>query len=61
LLGSVLPSQLIGMVERWNTGKIGLGILQYWVNVNIGHALKLRTDKFPQEPNIPSFLYSIIP
>ncbi len=25
----------IGMVECWNIGKMGLGILQYWVNGKI--------------------------
>jgi len=31
----------IGMVEWWNIGKMGLGILQYWVNGKIRHVDKV--------------------
>jgi hypothetical protein len=32
----------IGMVECWNIGIMGLGILQYWVNSENRHDLKLK-------------------
>jgi hypothetical protein len=49
------------MVEWWNIGKLGLGILPYWIDSNIRLDLIVRTDKILQKPNIPSFHYSIIP
>jgi hypothetical protein len=49
------------MLESWNIGKMGLGILQYWVNDKIRHDFKVKMDNFILKPNIPYFHYSIIP
>jgi hypothetical protein len=49
------------MVEYWIIGKMGFGILQYWVNRKIGLDLKVRIDKILQKPTMPSFHHSIIP
>jgi len=40
--------------------KLGLGILQFLDNGNIGVDLKVRTDKIRQKPAIPSHQYSNI-
>jgi hypothetical protein len=37
-------------LEWWNIGKMGLGILQYWVNGEIGLDLKVGIDKFLKNP-----------
>jgi hypothetical protein len=52
---------LEGMVECWNIGILGLGILSYWLNGNIRLDLNVRTDKILQKPIIPPFHYSIVP
>jgi hypothetical protein len=30
-----IQRQIIGMLESWNVGKMGFGILRYWVNGKI--------------------------
>jgi len=45
----------IGMVECWNIGKMGLGILQYWVNCRIWLDDKVKNDKILLKPTIPLF------
>jgi hypothetical protein len=50
----------IGMIECWNIGKMGIGVLQYWVIDYFRLDLKVRTDKIFQKPTIPSFYYSRI-
>lgn len=50
-----------GMVEYWNIGEMGLGILQYWIHSKIHIYVKFKIDNFLLKPTIPSFHYSIIP
>jgi len=47
------------MVEYWNIGKMGLGVLQYWVNGKIRNVVKFKIDGIHLKPTIPSFHYSI--
>jgi len=46
------------MVEYW---KIGPWDTAIWLNGKIRLDLKVRKDKIPQKPTIPSFHYFIIP
>jgi hypothetical protein len=46
------------MVECWNIGKMGLGILQYWVNGKIRPGDKASDRLYPFEN--PQFHYSIL-
>jgi len=49
------------MVEYWNIGKMGFGILKCWVYGIIVFTIKLKWVKSFKIPTIPSFHYSIIP
>jgi hypothetical protein len=51
------------MMEQWNSGIMGPGIMQCWIN---GHATggiddKIKMANILLKTNIPSFHHSIIP
>ena len=51
------------MVEYWNIGKMGFGILEDWVNGVIVLTIKLKMDNILQKTHdsiIPQFHYSMI-
>ena len=50
-----------GMLECWNTGKMGLRMQQQWINGKMHLDAMLKMDSFRWKPTIPSFHYSIIP
>jgi hypothetical protein len=50
------------MMECWNIGKVGLGILQYWVNSKIQLYDKVKNGKYPLKTHfsiVPLFHYSM--
>jgi len=49
------------MLECWNIGKMGFGILSCWVNGNNRFGDKIKMDNILLKTTIPSFHYSIIP
>jgi hypothetical protein len=51
----------IRMMEYWKIGKMGRGILKYWVNGKLRLDAKVLNGLYPLKPIIPSFRYSIIP
>jgi hypothetical protein len=51
------------MVECWNIGKMGLGILKYWVNGKIRFDDKVYNGLYPLKTHysiVPLFHYSMI-
>jgi len=51
----------IGMLEYWNIGKMGFGILECWANGIIVLTIKQKLIISFKKLTIPSFHYSIIP
>jgi len=51
----------IGMMERWNSGLMGSGIMQCWINGKIRIHDKIKKANILLKTNIPSFHHSIIP
>jgi hypothetical protein len=49
----------IGMLECWNNGRVGFGILQSWINGRNRSDDKI--DKILSKTTIPTFHYSTIP
>jgi len=49
------------MVECWNNGIMGSGIMQYWVNGKICVDDKIEMANILLKTNLPVFHYSIIP
>jgi len=51
------------MMENWNSGKMGSGIMQCWVNgpATDGIGDKIKMAYILLETNIPTFHHSIIP
>jgi hypothetical protein len=51
------------MMEQWNSGKMGSGIMQCWSNgpATGGIDDKIKIANILLETNIPAFHYSIIP
>jgi hypothetical protein len=51
----------IGMLECWNSGIMGSGIMQCWINGKIHINDKIKMANILLKTNIPSFHHSIIP
>ena len=51
----------IGMLECWNSGLMGSGIMQCWINGKIRIHDKIKKANILLKTNIPSFHHSIIP
>jgi hypothetical protein len=51
------------MMEQWNSGIMGSGIMQYWINGPSTGGIddKIKMTKILLNTNIPSFHHSIIP
>ncbi|OEU64532.1 MAG: hypothetical protein BBJ57_11625 [Desulfobacterales bacterium PC51MH44] len=49
------------MMECWNNGIMGSGIIQYWVNGKICVDVKFKMANILIKTNLPVFHYSIIP
>ncbi len=51
------------MLEYWNTGIMGSGMMQYWINgpATGGSDDKIKMTNILLQPNIPSLHHSIIP
>jgi hypothetical protein len=45
----------IGMVECWNNGIMGSGIMQYWVNGKIFVEDKIKNSKYPFKNQLSNF------